>query len=244
MDVGALCGGLCRWAGRAPDRAALCSVACRHGSGRQEREVKGARRRAGDSPVAGVQTTGQGLRMTGNTLLFLALPSRRSLAISRSRPARVNIGVRACPAVGRFSMHGCTSGLLRWWKTPQRYTRSPDDTASLQASHCTSPSGRPRKPRDVQNARSLPCRPPRAVRPAPSAPRRILTRDRGCVQQSTIAAHLLPPPGAVRGRSDMRSPGQWTLRVRATRRCGVQRHDARALSTQVPFSQEPPRPCA
>lgn len=163
MDVGALCGGLCRWAGRAPDRAALCSVACRHGSGRQEREVKGARRRAGDSPVAGVQTTGQGLRMAGNTLLFLALPSRRSLAISRSRPARVNIGVRACPAVGRFSMHGCTSGLLRWWKTPQRCTRSPDDTASLQASHCTSPSGRPRKPRDVQNARSLPCRPPRAV---------------------------------------------------------------------------------
>ncbi|EED83947.1 predicted protein [Postia placenta Mad-698-R] len=224
MDVGALCGGLCR-----------------HGSGRQEREVKGARRRAGDSPVAGVQTTGQGLRMTGNTLLFLALPSRRSLAISRSRPARVNIGVRACPAVGRFSMHGCTSGLLRWWKTPQRYTRSPDDTASLQASHCTSPSGRPRKPRDVQNARSLPCRPPRAVRPAPyshSRPGMRATKHYCCT-----------PPPAPRGRAwtfghaepgpvDIARAGNAPLRCPAARRAGTEHaretvRVARAKHTRV-----------
>lgn len=117
------------------------SAALRAGMGAEGKSGRRRAGRAGDSPVAGVQTTGQGLRMAGNTLLFLALPSRRSLVISRSRPARVNIGVRACPAIGRFSMHGCTSGLLRWWKTPQRYTRSPDDTASLQASHCTSPIG-------------------------------------------------------------------------------------------------------
>lgn len=87
----------------------------------------------------------------------------------------------------RVSMRGCTSGLVRWWKTPWR--RKPH-TAPARRAKCASSA-------------------------AHTAPCRSLARDRGRMQRRTVGAP--PPPGAVRGRSDTKSPGQRSSRVRATR---------------------------